>query len=113
MVKEGLFTPEMAKQVHADSLDFKVMQTEFLSGMAPHFVETVRQMLLKKMEKYGLDIYRDGLRVFTTLDSRMQRYANEAVEEHLRDYQTRFDKTWDWSKHPEILKENLERAALR
>ena len=111
MVKEGLFTPEMANQVHADSLDFKVMQAEFRSGMAPHFVETIRQTLVKKMEKYGLDIYRDGLRVFTTLDSRMQRYANEAVEEHLSDYQIRFDKTWDWSKHPDILKENLERAA--
>jgi len=49
------------------------MQAEFRSGMAPHFVETIRQTLVKKMEKYGLDIYRDGLRVFTTLDSRMQR----------------------------------------
>ena len=87
----------MANRVHADSLDFKVMQTEFRSGMAPHFVETVGQMLVKKMEKYGLDIYRDGLRVFTTLDSRLQRHANDAVEEHLRDYQIRFDKTWNWN----------------
>jgi penicillin-binding protein 1A len=110
MVKEGLFTPELAKQVHADSLDFKVVEAELHSGMAPHFVETIRQTLVKKMEKYGLDIYRDGLRVYTTLDSRMQRHANEAVEEHLRDYQTAFEKTWNWSAHQDILRENLERA---
>jgi len=30
------------------------------------------------------DIYTDGLKIYTTLDSRMQRYANEAIEEHLR-----------------------------
>ena len=32
------------------------------------------------------DIYNDGLRIYTTIDSRMQRYAEEAVEEHLGGY---------------------------
>jgi penicillin-binding protein 1A len=48
MVKEGLLTPELAQQVHADSLDFKIIQAEFRSGMAPHFVEMIRQALVKK-----------------------------------------------------------------
>lgn len=36
------------------------------------------------------DLYQDGLRIYTTLDSRMQRYAEEAVNEHIQDLQKRF-----------------------
>ena len=36
------------------------------------------------------DIYTDGLKIYTTLDSRMQAYAEEAVEEHMRDLQKSF-----------------------
>ena len=36
------------------------------------------------------DLYQDGLRIYTTIDSRMQRYAEEAVNEHMRDLQARF-----------------------
>lgn len=36
------------------------------------------------------DIYNDGLRIYTTIDSRMQQYAEEAVNEHMQDLQRRF-----------------------
>ena len=36
------------------------------------------------------DLYQDGLRIYTTIDSRMQRYAEEAVSEHMQDMQTKF-----------------------
>ncbi len=36
------------------------------------------------------DIYTDGLKIYTTIDSRMQRYADEAVQEHMSDLQRRF-----------------------
>lgn len=38
------------------------------------------------------DLYNDGLRIYTTIDSRMQRYAEEAVREHMSDLQRRFDR---------------------
>lgn len=38
------------------------------------------------------NIYTDGLKIYTTLDSRMQRYAEEAVDEHMRDLQKTFFK---------------------
>lgn len=42
-------------------------------------------------ENYNLD--RDGLKIYTTIDSRMQRYAEQAVEEHLgKDLQPKFDR---------------------
>ena len=38
------------------------------------------------------DLYQDGLRIYTTIDSRMQRYAEEATLEHMQDLQERFFK---------------------
>jgi penicillin-binding protein 1A len=110
MVKEGLFTEEMAQHVRTDSLDLKVMESEFRSGIAPHFVEWVRQMLIRRAETYDFDIYRDGLRIYTTLDSRMQRHAISAVEDHIRSYQQMFDSTWNWKDHPDILKDVINKA---
>jgi penicillin-binding protein 1A len=110
MIREGVLTPQTASEVRSDSLNFRLIDTEFRTGIAPHFVESVRQQLLKKVEKYGFDIYEDGLQVFTTLDSRMQRHAIQAIEEHLKDFQKGFDATWDWAKVPDILTENIQRA---
>lgn len=110
MLDEKMITEEMAEKVRADSLEFRYNESEFRTGIAPHFVEMIRQTLSKRMEKYGYDIYRDGLHVYTTLDSRMQRHANAAVEEHLSEYQKLFDASWDWSKHTDVLSDNIQKA---
>ncbi len=109
IVKDGIITAEQGEKIRADSLTFRAIDTDMRSGLAPHFVEWVRQQLVRKSERYGFDVLRDGLRVYTSLDSRMQRHANRAVDEHLKEYQARFDSTWDWRLYPDILKENVER----
>lgn len=38
-----------------------------------------------------LNLYKDGLKIYVTLDSKMQKYAEEAIKEHLTDLQRRFD----------------------
>ena len=46
-----------------------------------------------KVDGSHYDLYSDGLKIYTTLDSRMQKYAEEAVREHLsQDLQPLFDK---------------------
>ncbi len=66
------------------------------AGIAPHFVEYVRQQLRERAEKHGFNLYRDGLSVYTTLDSRMQRHANRAVSEHLETFQKTFSRAWSF-----------------
>ncbi|HZY09871.1 MAG TPA: PBP1A family penicillin-binding protein [Bacteroidota bacterium] len=103
MAKYDYITPEQEEKSKNEELKLRP-EDEYLSlGSAPHFVEWIRQQLLQKAEKYGFDIYRDGLSVYTTLDSRMQRSANRAVEEHLREYQPMFDKQWNWKNRREEL----------
>ncbi len=108
-VRDGVISAEDAQAVRADSLVFHTTDPELRAGIAPHLGEWIRQQLVKKAERYGFDIYRDGLRVYTTLNARMQRYANRAVDEHLVEFQKSFDATWDWKKSPDILRENVEK----
>lgn len=46
----------------------------------------------KKPDGSKYDLYQDGLKIYTTIDSRMQRYAEEAVSEHMQDQQKTFFK---------------------
>ncbi|MGA9119100.1 MAG: PBP1A family penicillin-binding protein [Bacteroidota bacterium] len=101
-----------AEEIEAKAIPLQLRSAEEMSstGIAPHFVEYIRQQLTQKAEKYGFDLYRDGLSVYTTLDSRMQRAANRAVEEHLAIYQPLFDKQWIWAKQHEALLQVIDQT---
>ncbi|HND84167.1 MAG TPA: penicillin-binding transpeptidase domain-containing protein, partial [Pseudobdellovibrionaceae bacterium] len=69
-------------------------------GPAPYFREYLRENFLKQWcethinpeTKKPYNIYKDGLRIYTTIDSRMQQYAEEAVAEHMLELQKAFIK---------------------
>ena len=67
-------------------------------GYATYFREYLRGYMKKwvklnpKQDGTYHNIYRDGLKIFVTLDSRMQRYAEEAVQEHVSNLQRVFFK---------------------
>ncbi|MBI4428509.1 MAG: PBP1A family penicillin-binding protein [Ignavibacteriales bacterium] len=110
MVKDGLVTPESAELVRSEVPVMKEPESEYRTGIAPHFVEMTRRELVRKQQQYGFDALRDGLRVYTTIDSRMQKHAIQAIEEHLNEFQKAFDLTWDWTKYPEILRDNIDKT---
>jgi penicillin-binding protein 1A len=61
-------------------------------GSAPYFTEYVRRTLEKEDTALGINIYRDGLKIYTTLDSRLQSIAEDAVLNTVRDDQERLNK---------------------
>jgi len=67
---------------------------------APQFTEYVRQLMERNAEKYGYDLYRDGLKVYTTLDSRFQKHAVDAVKSQLGPFQKSFNSYWNWNSNP-------------
>jgi penicillin-binding protein 1A len=103
MVKYDYLKEEDAEKEKAKDLLVRSAEGVGVAGIAPHFVEYIRQQLMQKAESYGFDIYRDGLSIYTTLDSRMQKYANQAVDEHLTEYQPLFNKQWNWEKNQDVL----------
>jgi penicillin-binding protein 1A len=67
----------------------------------------------KKPDGVGYDVYRDGLKIYTTINSRMQKYAEEALAEHLsREVQPDFYKRAKRFKNPpysdDLKKEEIE-----
>ncbi len=77
---------------------------------APHFLEYIRQQMTPLADKYGLDLYRDGLNIYTTIDMRMQRIANKSAKKHIAEYQVLFDKSWSWDKNKSLLTNMIDRA---
>lgn len=77
-------------------LNFKLESHK--DGTATYFREYLREYMKKWVEENkkpdGSDynIYKDGLRIYTTIDSRMQLYAEEAVEAHMANMQEEFFK---------------------
>ena len=61
-------------------------------GSAPYFTEYIRRLLEKEDTKLNINIYRDGLKIYTTLDSRLQTIAEDAVLKTVKDDQDRLNK---------------------
>jgi penicillin-binding protein 1A len=111
MVDAGYLEAGKAEKMKQEPI--KVQPQKGYQGIAPHFVEMVRQELSKKPELAGYDLYRDGLVVYTTLNADMQRAANRALDEHISFAQKEYvDKPWKWPQHKELL-DSLVTNAIR
>ncbi|MFA5011752.1 MAG: PBP1A family penicillin-binding protein [Ignavibacteria bacterium] len=110
MLEENYITQEVYNTSVNNPIKVAFNQQEINSeSMAPEFTEYVRQLMQVKAEKYGFDLYRDGLKVYTTLDTRFQKHANDAVIEQLKSYQKSFSSSWNWKNHKDILESNVDK----
>ena len=117
MQDAGFITKEACEKAKALPIVTHPSEEAYSTGIAPHFIEWIRQQLTQLMKRpqfKGYDLYRDGLVVYTTLDARMQRCADKAVEDHLKEFQPQFDKRWQWKTpdHP-LLAESIIDAAIK
>lgn len=109
MAKEKFITQAQADRAKKAPLllDFTPVSHR---GRAPYFTEYIRRTVKPTSMLGNVDLYRDGLTIHTTLDSRMQKYAEEAAAEHLAKQQAIFDRFWKW---PAGLKEQLIKESAR
>jgi penicillin-binding protein 1A len=73
-------------------------------GTAPYFTETMRQQLEQLGDSLGFDYYKDGLTVYTTLDSRLQACAETAVAAQLDTLQKVFTRHFYRSVAPDLIR---------
>ena len=64
------------------------------AGDATYFRTAIERELIRWCKERGFNLYEAGLKIYTTIDSRMQRYAVEAVEESMRSQQKIFEAHW-------------------
>lgn len=79
MEKQGRISARDAAAARAFPLLLRGASAE--KPTAPYFVEWVRQIML---ERYGIRLYEDGLKIYTTLDPNLQQVADSAIQAQLR-----------------------------
>lgn len=90
------------------------------TGLAPYFREYLRMELLAWCEKYNdthgtsLNLYTDGLKIYTTLDSRLQQYAERAMVHQMTSIQKTFGNHWKkqdpWKAYPGMMDEVIKKS---
>ncbi|WDF59655.1 transglycosylase domain-containing protein [Flavobacterium sp. KACC 22758] len=96
MVKAKMISEAEKERLQALPIALKFKLESHREGTATYFREYLRDYLKKwvtenkKPDGSDYDIYKDGLRIYTTIDSRMQSYAEEAVSEHMKNLQQQF-----------------------
>ncbi len=77
MRDQGRIDQDQYAEARAQSLESVTQERS--SGTAPYFTEYVRRTLEKVDDELGVNIYRDGLKIYTTLDTRLQSIAEYMI----------------------------------
>ncbi len=124
VVLENMLTHGNINRAQFDTLKAKPIDcSEFrpeenYDGQAKYFREAVKKYLDKWLDENGLDIYTAGLKIYTTVDSRMQKYAEEAAVKQMKQVQRNFNSHWGktnpWQdEHHNEIKNFIEDIAKR
>ena len=91
-------------QIPIDMSHFR--RQDHTTGIAKHFREMIRRKMTEwckthyKSDGSNYNLYSDGLKIYVTIDSRYQKYAEEAIEEYINGtLQPAFDKQWNGDKN--------------
>ena len=98
MEKGDMITESQKEQLQSLPIKLNFKLETHKDGTATYFREYLRDYMKKWAEKNkkpdgsDYDIYKDGLKIYTTIDSRMQLHAEEAVTSHMANLQEEFFK---------------------
>ena len=93
MVEHGDLTQAQYDSISSLPIDLKYTLEANYDGVAPYFREAVAREIedIAKAQGLKLDLERDGLKIYTTLDAKMQEYAEQAVSEKMKVVQQNFN----------------------
>lgn len=102
MRKEGFITRDVSQQLQKEPLVLDMRISNYGEGLAPYFRAVMKreiqrefsEMSITKADGTPYDLDRDGLKIYTTVNSKMQHYAEEAQREWMKSMQATFDKQW-------------------
>jgi len=117
MFNHGFITRQQFDKLSNEPIKLDYQPPSEAGHESRYFGEYVRQKVQKWTKENGYDLYKDGLTIYTTIDSRYQNYAEKALKTKLDSLQTLFEKEWTsykgdymdlyWKKFPLILKSYL------
>lgn len=90
--KYGLLSREEYDSIKTQDFGLSYKVDNQNEGLAQYFRKVIAPYLINWSKQNGYDLYEDGLKIYTTIDSRLQRYAEQAVKEHMDTLQQIFNK---------------------
>jgi penicillin-binding protein 1A len=111
MVKYGQLAPAEFEHLKNQPLDVTLERQEQDLGPAPHLAQHLRRWLIEWADRNGYDMYTDGLVVHTTIDSRLQRMADEAVARQTERLQKIADGAWKPGANKQLLQAFIRETA--
>ncbi len=94
MAKYGYITNAQRDEMVKTSLALKFKADDHFDGANNYFRGAMNSFLEKWCEQNSVDLYADGLKIFTTIDSRFQKHGEEALAEQMQEMQRRFNQHW-------------------
>ena len=99
MLTHGDLTKEQFNEFKALPIDCSEFNVEDnYDGQAKYFREAIAKYIKQLSEEYesleDIDLYSDGLKIYTTLDTKMQKYAEEAAVKQMKQVQQNFNNHW-------------------
>jgi penicillin-binding protein 1A len=95
LYKYDFITRDLYDSLNATPLGVEYKAQDHISGPAPYFREYIKPQLISWAKQNNVDLYESGLRIFTTIDSRMQEYAEQAITKHMSTLQDLFYAHWN------------------
>lgn len=80
MEEQGFITAEQVERANKEPIKVTLNRENIHESLAPYFADYVRQWMTDYCKEKGCDINRDGFKIYTTLDSRMQKAADESAK---------------------------------
>lgn len=94
MVRHGDLTHAEYDSISQIDIELKYSVESNYDGTALYFREAVADELRKWCNDNDYDLYTSGLKIYTTIDSRMQKYAEEAAIKQMKQVQRNFNNHW-------------------
>ncbi|MDQ3536915.1 MAG: transglycosylase domain-containing protein [Bacteroidota bacterium] len=107
MTKYGLMERELFDSLKNEPITLNFKLHDKVEEAATYFKGAVNNYLNEWCEENGYNLYNDGLRIYTTIDSRYQQHAEEAIIENMKSLQKKFDQHWK-GRNPWVDDKNRE-----
>ncbi|PWN07426.1 penicillin-binding protein 1A [Rhodohalobacter mucosus] len=117
MHNRGFISAETLQSLRMEPITLNYQPPSRAGRESRYFGEYVRQQVQTWADENGYDLNTDGLVIYTTIDSRLQRHAEQAVREKLAEFQPIFEQEWTspegeymdklWEEFPTFLRDYI------
>ena len=97
MNKYGFLTDDSTTLLKSKPIVLNYRSAE-MDGLAPYFKFYLGEYLKPWCKEHGVDLYRSGLKIYTSINPKLQQFAENAVKSHMPKLQNQFYKSWGKEK---------------